>query len=308
MADYKKYLLNLKEKCSGKVITLLPHDRADVDSIVSCVLMQHLLKHFNIDSKIKIYDNFVDIDTKELLKKLYINVEDYYAIEDFFEEKYLILLDHYHTNHFGRIEAIIDHHPTEKIMDWDYYLYLYSPSISTAYIIYQLMQAANIQLTPWLAKLVVYASLVDTVSFKNTKTNEREKYEIVNLARIFHLDFEKMCKESLMLTPIDAMPIEEICMNGQKSYNFNGKCVYSSYVQIEGKIDKHIDDIYKFIVKKENEIGLAMWVFIVFDLKDNCTDIYYISPTGGLKVQKSKKILSRGKDIMPHVEEKLINI
>jgi len=294
----EEVLKKIKMLPKNKIITILPHDCIDVDSIFSAILLSKLLSHFNIKSEIVIFDKKVDKDTNYFLNKLNYNVSKYVTkFED--ESRLLFLVDHYETIHSGTVIGCIDHHFTTK--EICYNIYLYKNSSSASYIIYNLLKKAKIKITEEIVLLVSYATLVDTCSFTSTKTNVKEKEEILQLLKSSNFNVEKMVEESLCLQDLSKMTFEEIIYNGVKSYNFNTHKVRSSYVQTNNLgISCEIIDKISNIVKKEN---LDMWVFIIFDMINKKTKVYKIMQE---KIQSEEicMILSRGQDIMPKIEEK----
>ena len=103
------------------------------------------------------------------------------------------------------------------------------------------------------------------------------------------------------------MSDDEIISNGEKWYSYKRvNDVASSYVQVYDFPSS--DTISKWIHllnKKLEETNADMLVFLIFDMKNDMTYEYQI-------MKKRKRyavyngILSRGKDIMPKVEMKIL--
>lgn len=289
-------LNKIKQLPKNKVITILPHDCIDVDSIFSAILLSKLLSHFNIQNEIVIFDLKIDKSTKYFLNKIQHDTSKYVTeIED--ESRLLFLVDHYDTIHKGIVVGCIDHHPTSKV--FNYNIYLNKLTSSTSYIIYNLIKEAGVKITEEIITLVSYAMLVDTCSFKSTKIKFEEKEEIIKLLKENNFDVEEMLQESLCLQNISNMPLEEILYNGVKKYNYNNHIVKSSYIQIKSL------NVPNIVFEKLQEIviqeGLEMWVFIIFDLVSEKSKICYITKSA-IIYQNFNCIVSRGQDIMPKVE------
>lgn len=292
-----KIIKKIKELPKGEIISILPHDNADVDSIFSAILLSKLLSNFNVKNEIIIFDKNIDKDTSYFLNKVNFDLSKYITNLEY-DNRLLFLVDHYETIHSGIVVGCIDHHFTTK--EICYNIYLYQNSSSASYIIYNLLKKANIKITKEIILLVCYATLVDTCSFTSTKTNVKEKEEILQLLKSNNFNVEKMLEESLCLQDLTKMTSKEIIYNGAKSYTFNTHKVKSSYVQTN-TLDISSDIINKIssIVKEEN---LDMWVFIIFDIINKKTDVYKIEQNK-IYIEEFQTILSRGQDIMPKVEE-----
>ena len=299
---YKEYLERLNEVVKDKEVVLIPHKNPDVDAIISCVLLSKLLDFLNILNSIRIYDEKISKDTSNLLSSIGINPDKYKKDES--EAKNsdnLILLDHYETNLKGKVLAIIDHHYTNKKIKAK--THIYEPTCSASYIVYKLIEEASMQITKEIANLVVYASMVDTSCFKSTKSIKSEEDEIMKLISDFSLDGDEIINKSLMLTNLSEMTVEEIAANGCKEYNFNQNKVFSSYIQVKNQEAEYfVPDILIYILNRMQDLEIKLWVFIIFDFEREDTQIYYVK---GQKIESELKkgILSRGKDIIPKIEE-----
>lgn len=293
----------LLELLNGKNITIIGHDIYDIDSIISGILLSNLLKFLNIDNRFVILHKIVENDTFNMIKEIF-NISLYNYFEDGEDkDRNLFLVDHYETKHLGDVIACIDHHPTSTKVNHPYYYC--RRSCSTSYLIYELMQEFGYTITSEEAKMIVFSMMTDTVAFKNEKI-VRDEIEIAkNLAKEYNLDYSFLEKYSLCITDIKNMSTDEVIHYGMKEYLFNGKHIKSSYVQLWDLPDRReiriwIDTIRK-IVEKEN---LAMWVFIIYDLKCSDTYEYHIVQGDIYKyILTMGKILSRGVNIMPRIEK-----
>lgn len=291
------------ELLNCKNITIIGHDVYDVDSVISGILLSNLLKFLNIDNRFVILHKIVEDDTFNMIKEIFgINLYDYFKeTED--ESRNLILVDHYETKHLGNVILCIDHHPTITKVNYPYYLC--KKSCSTSYLIYELMQEFGYVISSQEAKMIVFSMMTDTVAFRNEKTVKSEIIVARNLVKEYSLDYNFLEKYSLCITDIKSMSVDEIIHYGMKEYIFNGNRVKSSYIQLlnlpnSEQIKIWIDAIYKIV---END-KLAMWVFIIYDLKCNDTYEYHIVPNDIYKYRLSlDKILSRGVNIMPRIEK-----
>ena len=281
-------------------ITILGHDNIDVDAFFSGVLFSNLLKFLGIDCEFVILEKVVKNDSYHIVKDLSnIDMNDYYCdTED--DSRKLFLEDHYKTVHKGEVIACIDHHPTSEEIRYPFY---YSRrSCSTSYMVYELMKQANYEITRDEAKIIISSMMVDTVSFRSSKTVPEEVIKARELANMYDLDYEALEKYCLCLTPLEVSD-EAIINNGFKYYNYKGNKVKSSYIQAYEMVDdKKIDNWIYLIKTSLSKEELSMWVFIVFACKDNETYVYCVEKHGTLKF-KYHGILSRGTNIMPKIEK-----
>lgn len=283
-------------------ITILGHDNIDVDAFVSGILLSNLLSYLEIKNEFIILEDVREDDTYLIVKELFdIDMKEYQSKgEDF--TRSLFLVDHYKTVHEGDVQACIDHHPTSEKVDYPFYCCRIA--CSTSYMVYELMQEVGYEISAEEAKMIVASMMVDTVSFRSTKTVKEETEKAKEIAKQNGLDYEELERYCLCLTPIlDDTPIKSIINNGYKYYNYNGNKVKSSYIQVYGMVKfertmEWVMEIQKEIEKEE----LAMWVFIIFDFEKDVTHVHYIENDGSIEIRKIKKILSRGTDIMPEVE------
>lgn len=302
-----KYLENLKKALNtDETITILGHDNIDVDAFLSGILLSNLFNYLEIKNKFIILEEVKEGETYQIIKELFgIDMKEYYSEKEDSSRK-LFLQDHYETIHEGKVIACIDHHPTSQKIEYPFY---YSRlSCSTSYMVYELMKEAGYEISAKEAKMILVSMMIDTVSFRSAKTVEYETYIAKQIAEEHELDYEEIEKYCLCLTPIEEMSYEEIVNNGFKYYNYNGNKVKSSYVQLYSKLPQKIlnilIDTIKELVEEEN---LQMWVFILFDCKENKTYEYRVKARAEeCEVHKYGGILSRGTNIMPKIE-KLFN-
>lgn len=298
-------VMNLKNVLNGKNITIIGHDNIDVDSFLSGILFSKLLNFWNITNEFCIYEEVKEDDTYVTIKELFDIDMKVYQKHDKVIEKNLVLLDHYETIHEGKVLACIDHHPTNKQMNYDF-KYVKN-SCATAYLIYTLMKIAKYPISKDEINMIVSAMLIDTVSFRSSKTVKEEADEAKELATKYKIDFERAERYGMALTNISEMNDEEIISNGQKWYSFKRKNdVVSSYLMLYDLHSKETFNHWIDLIKKRlNDTGAVMSVFIVCDMQNVKTYEYQITSDATNLIVHSG-IKSRGKDIMPKVEEKIM--
>ncbi len=295
----------LKQSLANKEeISIIGHDNIDVDAFLSGVLLSRLFKFLNIDASFIILQPIKKDDTYEIVSEL-TNL-NMYSYEEKRENKLrnLFFVDHYETTHKGKVIGCIDHHPTEKENTYEF-SYVRNSS-AAAYLVYELMKAANYPLTAEEAKMIIISMMVDTTAFRSSKTIPEEVDVAKNLAKKFNLNYEYLEMYCLCLTPIEKMNIDEITSNGQKEYNYNGHKIKSAYLQLYGMPDEAT--INKWLTYLKSKVAdktsnFEMMVFIIFDTKSNITYEYQVLPQYAKEIIHNG-ILSRGKDIMPKIEKR----
>lgn len=297
-----KRLNDLKNNLKGRNIVILGHDNIDVDAVLSGLLMSRLLDFIGVKNEFCILQPVKENDTYEILSELLsIDMRKWQANKED-EERELLLLDHYETTHKGKVIGCIDHHPNQQQKAYNF-MYV-RDSCATAYLIYELMKDAEFPIEKKDAEMILIAMMVDTMSFRSSKTIIAEVETAKELANQFSIDYDFLEKYCMCLTPIDQMETEQIISNGQKWYNYNGQKVGSSYLQLYGM--PKFEQMAKWITalnKKLQKNSAQMLVFIIFETQNNITYEYQIMKDC-VKEVRWQGILSRGKDIMPLVEQR----
>lgn len=287
----------------GKKVTIIGHDNIDVDAALSGILLSKLLDFLQIENEFCILEEVKEDDTYEIVKDLIgIDLKEYQGKEE--EHRNLFLVDHYETIHNGNVLGIIDHHPTKQQKNYNF-MYVRN-SCATAYMIYEIMKAMNFPISKKEAKMILVAMMVDTISFRSSKTIKEEVEQAKVLAKQYELDYDYWEKQGLCLTPIDKFDTQQIISNGQKWYNYAGNKVGSAYLQLYGMPNKEQIQEWLYNLKiKLKEIGSDMLVLVIFETKSSKTYEYQIM-NDCIKEIVSEGILSRGKNIMPLIEERYL--
>lgn len=300
-SNKRKIVQDLFATLKGKEITIIGHDNIDVDSVLSGMLMSNLLDFLGVKNHFCLAEELKKGDTYDILKNLLDIDMCSLPYEDELEERTLFLVDHYETIHKGRVIGCIDHHPTQK--ENRYQFKYVRNSCAAAYLIYEIMKEVEYPITQREAKMIIVAMMIDTMSFRSSKTIKEEVDQAKELAKEFNIDYDFYENECLCLTPINNLTFDEIISNGQKWYDYNGHKVGSSYLQVNGFPDEEqINAWLCGLMKRLEDTKSEMLVFIIFETKFNMTYEYRITKAN---VQKYIRhgILSRGKDIMPKIEK-----
>lgn len=301
----KKRSKELIRVLKGKKVIILGHDNIDVDATLSGILMSKLLDFLRVENEFRILQEInEDNESYQIIKEtIGIDMKKWQLKEEN-EEYNLFLVDHYETIHEGKVIGCIDHHPTQQKRDYDF-MYARN-SCATAYLIYEIMKEANYPISKEEAKMIIVSMMVDTTSFRSDKTVYEEVQQAKRLAKDYELDYDFLEKYCLCLTPIDKLNPEQIISNGQKWYNYAGNKVGSSYLQLynlpqEAIIQQWLDLLKEKLQKNDS----SMLVFIIFETKENMTYEYQITEKL-IKLVINQGILSRGKNIMPLIENRFL--
>ena len=281
-------------------LIILGHENPDVDSIVSGYILEKILIKKGYSAEFIIPDKSINKDTLDICIKNGLNPISFIKNVNF-EDKSIkyILVDHNQRDLAGEIVCIIDHHPANTQIKTKHY---YNKKVSsTACFICQgnenLLDESSI-------KLAIIATLVDTASFHSTKGRAEDKAWVIGMCKKYNLDYNELAKEGLTLTPLDNIAVASL--NGLKKYNFNGKKVESSYIQVE--ISQHTEDKIQQIIHTLKQYiwnnKLTAFVFIVHDMKRFETT-YYLITENNITTKNYPRYTQRGDTIMPEVEKLL---
>lgn len=302
----KEEVLAFAERMKDRELVILGHDNIDVDAVLSGILLSKLFNYLKIKNHFYILESVKEGETYNIVKGLFgIDMKQFEKIGEN-EKRLLFLEDHFETVHAGKIIGCIDHHPTSREAKYDF-MYKRN-SCAVAYLIYEIMQLVRYKPSAEEAKMIIVSMMVDTTSFKSSKTIMEEVEVAKKLAYEYELDYDYLIKYCLCLTPIDKMTVEEIITNGQKYYDYYGHKVSSAYLQLyEKPSDSIVNDVWiKALREKIKECHLEMYVFIIFEMENDKTYEIHVTENGVEKLEYPK-ILSRGKDIMPVVEKVFAN-
>lgn len=282
-------------------IVLTGHDHADVDSVISCLLMRRLLGAWGMDAAIALPGGSdrqsarvlagVGIDTAPLAGEI--------ASDDC-----LILLDHHQPLHDGRVIACIDHHPTETLPQYPYVQI--EPRGACALQVFDLMREAGIPMDAQDERLAVTALWLDTVALRSAKISKEEAAWGRGRAQALGLNINMLEREGLGLADLTRPP-EWLAMQNKKTFVFSGSRVCSTTIQAHGMTQAQLDRILDVLRRAAAQEGAALWVYLVSDPIAMRSVRYDIAPDGCIKRIPYEFLASRGKNVMPDVEQSMKN-
>lgn len=284
-----------------KDIIVLGHVNPDVDSILSGIILSKYLIYKGYKASYLIPDKNIDKETKVILESFKIDFTEYQG--ELNKDSSLILVDHYETDYKNQVVAVIDHHPTSK--KFDYPIYINKKSSSTAKLIYDIINKNDKDfLDKDIIELIIVATMVDTCSFKSSKTNKEDIQWSIDMCNSLSLDYNTLINIGYCLT--DLSNPNDSSLNGFKQFVYNEKIVKTSYIQCDNfyynKIQEHLNILFDKIKKED----IYMWMFMVIDVKNEKTIEYRIYKNKINEIYH-EGIVSRGTTIMPIIEKLLIN-
>lgn len=280
---------------------ILGHENPDVDSIISGYLLEKLLKNKGIHADFIIPDKSINSEISEFCKSYGIDTSKFQKEIDLSDKnnKY-ILVDHHERNVSGEIVGVIDHHPINAKEIGAYYDNRHSSSTTCI-----ICQERENEFSKDDLELACLAAFVDTASFNSTKGREEDRKWIEEICQKYNIDYNKLYKAGLFLNELD--DLKKCSLNGLKKYNFAGKKVQSSYVQIENTLEEQekIKKILKILTDYIITEDVDIFVFIVHDMTLFKSKVYQLEHDG-IKEKQFDKYTSRGTKIIPDIENELL--
>lgn len=294
MTERTQTLRTLLKQAKGR-IAVTGHDGADVDSVISCVLVQRLLERWHIPCGIAVASP--DQQSRRVLERFGIDVQMFEG--ETREGDCLILVDHHQSARPGKVIACIDHHPTDY-PPGDPYVQI-EGSGACAVMVLQLMKEADIPVTPEDERLAITALYLDTIALKSAKITKEEAAWGEREAKRLGLDEAWLRREGMGLMDM-SLPAERLAMLGKKRFVYGGKVVLSTYVQTDAMTKEKLDAIFAVLHGEITREQADLWVFLVHDPVRMRSTQYNLTPDGGVETIAYDFLASRGKEVMPRVE------
>ena len=279
-------------------LVITGHDRADVDSAASCVLMQRLLAAWDVPSDIVLCEP--DRQSHRVMARFGVDVQA--LAGETAPEDALILVDHHQTAHAGKVIACVDHHPTEVPPDFPYVQI--GDSGACAVMVLHLMREAGVPVTPEDEQLAVTALYLDTIALKSAKISPEEAAWGETQARRLGLNENWLRREGMGLMDM-SLPARELAMLGKKVYIFGAKRVLSTYVQTDAMTQEKLEEILAVLRGEIKRERADLWVFLWHDpVRLRSTEVD-LTPDGRMQTISYDYLASRGRDVMPRVEHEM---
>lgn len=295
MSERIEKLRQLLSAAAGR-IAVTGHDGADVDSVISCVLMQRLLERWHIPCRIAL--NAPDKQSSRVLERFGVDAA---ALEDETKpDDCLILVDHHQSTRPGKVIACVDHHPTAYPPAYPYVQI--EGSGACAVLVLRLMQEAGVSVTPEEERLAIAALYLDTIALRSAKITKEEAAWGKREADRLGLGVAWLEKEGMGLTDM-RLPAQALALLGKKRFTYGGKTVLSTYVQTDAMTQDKLDAILSVLREAIAQEGADLWVFLVHDPRRGRSMQVNLAPDGSMERIDYDYLVSRGKDVMPRVEQ-----
>ena len=295
MSERTEKLRQLLSAAAGR-IAVTGHDGADVDSVISCVLMQRLLERWHIPCRIAL--NAPDKQSRRVLERFGVDAA---ALEDATEpDDCLILVDHHQSTRPGKVIACVDHHPTAYPPAYPYVQI--EGSGACAVLVLRLMQEVGVSVTPEEERMAIAALYLDTIALRSAKITKEEAAWGKSEAARLELDVAWLEKEGMGLTDM-SLPAQALALLGKKRFTYGGKTVLSTYVQTDAMTQEKLDAILAVLREAIAQEGADLWVFLVHDPRRGRSMQVNLAPDGSMERIDYDYLVSRGKDVMPRVEQ-----
>ena len=299
MSDRTDRLYRILAGCAltGHIV-LTGHDRADVDSVISCLLMQRLLAAWKIPCTVLLHEP--DKQSRRVLAAFGVDVSALTGETQ--EGDQLILLDHHQSAHAGMVVACVDHHPTDYPPQYPYVQL--DSSGACAVMVLHLMREAGINVTLEDERMAIAALYLDTIALRSTKITKEEAAWGEREAKRLGLDEEWLRREGMGLRDM-SLPAHELAMLGKKVFVYGDRRVLSTYVQTDAMTKDRLDAIMAVLREEIASEQADLWVYLVHNPVAMRSTQYNLTPDGAVQEIGYDELVSRGKDVMPRVEREM---
>ena len=302
-------------------ILIFGHKNPDTDSICSSIIMENLLKKFDVNAKAVRLGN-INKETEYVLK--YLKIEEPELIEKVEEGQNVILVDHNESAQSvdGRDEAkvlaVVDHHRIADFKTIEPLYYLAKPYGCTATILFEQYKQNGIEIDKTIGTLMLSAIISDTLLLKSPTCTEKDKEAVKELENITGLKSSEYGLEMLKAgTDLSTYSSTEVINLDAKEFTADTKKFVVAQVNTAD-----IDDVFsrreelEFAMEKEiSDKKLNLFVFVITDIINTNSKIIALGSDKSI-VEKAfnkkldefdsmmlESVVSRKKQIAPQLLE-----
>ena len=302
-------------------ILIFGHKNPDTDSICSSIIMENLVKKFNVNAKAVRLGN-INKETEYVLK--YLKIEEPELIEKVEEGQNVILVDHNESAQSvdGRDEAkvlaVVDHHRIADFKTIEPLYYLAKPYGCTATILFEQYKQNGIEIDKTIGTLMLSAIISDTLLLKSPTCTEKDKEAVKELENITGLKSSEYGLEMLKAgTDLSTYSSTEVINLDAKEFTADTKKFVVAQVNTAD-----IDDVFsrreelEFAMEKEiSDKKLNLFVFVITDIINTNSKIIALGSDKSI-VEKAfnkkldefdsmmlESVVSRKKQIAPQLLE-----
>ena len=253
-------------------ILIFGHKNPDTDSICSSIIMENLVKKFDVNAKAVRLGN-INKETEYVLN--YLKIEAPELIEKVEEGQNVILVDHNESAQSvdGRDEAkvlaVVDHHRIADFKTIEPLYYLAKPYGCTATILFEQYKQNGIEIDKTIGTLMLSAIISDTLLLKSPTCTEKDKEAVKELENITGLKSSEYGLEMLKAgTDLSTYSSTEVINLDAKEFTADTKKFVVAQVNTAD-----IDDVFsrreelEFAMEKEiSDKKLNLFVFVITDI------------------------------------------
>ena len=251
-----------------KEVYIIGHKNPDADSIFSSIILENILKSFNIDAKAIILDDFIYSENDIDIMNEYLVNKPLIINKDLLKEKNIILVDHNDPSQSTldtsyNIIGSIDHHMESNLVYTLSGIYT-----STSLYIYDLFKDIY-NFNEYEKNLIALATMTDSEYLTTTRftDNDKKLYDSLDIK----LNVENIRNKYFKTTNFNIEPLINI-KNNHKVYNIENININRTMIKAYEKDNIYIDNYLNAIKELENK-----WFMIWNEYDTKKTYIYYDS-------------------------------
>lgn len=251
-----------------KEVYIIGHKNPDADSIFSSIILENILKSFNIDAKAIILDDFIYSENDIDIMNEYLVNKPLIINKDLLKDKNIILVDHNDPSQSTldasyNIIGSIDHHMESNLVYTLSGIYT-----STSLYIYDLFKDIY-NFNEYEKNLIALATMTDSEYLTTTRFTDNDK-KLYNSLDI-KLNVENIRNKYFKTTNFNIEPLINI-KNNHKVYNIENININRTMIKAYEKDNIYIDNYLNAIKELENK-----WFMIWNEYDTKKTYIYYDS-------------------------------
>ena len=251
-----------------KEVYIIGHKNPDADSIFSSIILENILKSFNIDAKAIILDDFIYSENDIDIMNEYLVNKPLIINKDLLKDKNIILVDHNDPSQSTldtsyNIIGSIDHHMESNLVYTLSGIYT-----STSLFIYDLFKDIY-NFNEYEKNLIALATMTDSEYLTTTRftDNDKKLYDSLDIK----LNVENIRNKYFKTTNFNIEPLINI-KNNHKVYNIENININRTMIKAYEKDNIYIDNYLNAIKELENK-----WFMIWNEYDTKKTYIYYDS-------------------------------
>lgn len=251
-----------------KEVYIIGHKNPDADSIFSSIILENILKSFNIDAKAIILDDFIYSENDIDIMNEYLVNKPLIINKDLLKDKNIILVDHNDPSQSTldtsyNIIGSIDHHMESNLVYTLSGIYT-----STSLYIYDLFKDIY-NFNEYEKNLIALATMTDSEYLTTTRftDNDKKLYDSLDIK----LNVENIRNKYFKTTNFNIEPLINI-KNNHKVYNIENININRTMIKAYEKDNIYIDNYLNAIKELENK-----WFMIWNEYDTKKTYIYYDS-------------------------------